>query len=88
MDPQVFNRDIYLPGTDLWYPSNLQVDNGRNLGNDPILKHAADLMEPVQGGRIISYGCSIPATFGNLDQIPFVTPVYIRGGMYTLTVLF
>ncbi|KAF5228687.1 hypothetical protein FAUST_10917 [Fusarium austroamericanum] len=80
MDPQVFNRDIYLPGTDLWYPSNLEVDNGRNLGHDPILKHAANLKEPAQGGRIISYGCSIPATFGNLDQIPFVTPVYIRGG--------
>ncbi|KAM0489552.1 hypothetical protein ACHAP8_012462 [Fusarium lateritium] len=80
VDPQVFNRDIYLPGTDLWYPSNLQVDNGRNLGDDPILMHAADLKEPAQGGRIISYGCSIPATFGNLDNIPFVTPVYIRGG--------
>ncbi|KAH7006487.1 glycosyl hydrolases family 31-domain-containing protein [Fusarium venenatum] len=80
VDPQVFNRDIYLPGTDLWYPSNLEVDNGRNLGHDPILKHAADLKEPVQGGRTISYGCSIRATFGNLDNIPFVTPVYIRGG--------
>ncbi|RGP76822.1 hypothetical protein FLONG3_5065 [Fusarium longipes] len=79
VDPQVYNRDIYLPGTDLWYPSNLRVA-WKYLGADPILKHAADLKEPVQGGQIIGYGCSIPATFTNPDKLPFVTPVYIRGG--------
>ncbi|KAL5619805.1 hypothetical protein FOVSG1_002027 [Fusarium oxysporum f. sp. vasinfectum] len=79
VDPQVYNRDVYLPGTDLWYPSNLRVDN-QNFGPDPILKHAADLEQPVKGGRIISYGCSLPAAFNRPDQVPFITPVYIRGG--------
>ncbi|KAF4996639.1 hypothetical protein FGRMN_4385 [Fusarium graminum] len=78
-DPQVFNREIYLPGTDLWYPSNLRVNN-QDYPDDPIVKHAANLELPAKGGSIINYGCSLPAAFGKPDQVPFVTPVYIRGG--------
>ncbi|KAI8226952.1 hypothetical protein K4K55_008238 [Colletotrichum sp. SAR 10_96] len=77
LNPGVYNRDVYLPGTDLWFPSNLRVQDG----NDPLkIKHAARLEKPVAGGTTISFGCGIPDGINNTDQIPFVTPVYLRGG--------
>jgi hypothetical protein len=76
------NRDIYLPGPDQWYPSNLRVD-AQGYGTDPLgLKHAAELEKPVYGGTTISYGCRIPDGINDPSQIAFVTPVYIRGGRY------
>ncbi|KAK7393939.1 hypothetical protein QQX98_013278, partial [Neonectria punicea] len=80
LNPGVYNRDIYLPGSDQWYPCNLRIDN-QGFGNDPLgLKHAAQLDTPVSGGTTISYGCSIPDGIHNPSQIAFTTPVYIRAG--------
>ncbi|KAK2037849.1 hypothetical protein LZ31DRAFT_635785 [Colletotrichum somersetense] len=76
LNPGVYNRDVYLPGTDLWFPSNLRVQDG----SDPLkIKHAAWLEKPVAGGTTISFGCGIPDGI-NTDQIPFVTLVYLCGG--------
>lgn len=82
LNPNVYNRDVYLPGSDQWYPSNLRIDV-QGFGNDPLgLKHAAQLENPVPGGTTIGYGCSIPDGINNPSQIAFVTPVYIRSGRY------
>ncbi|CAM1508904.1 Fc.00g026430.m01.CDS01 [Cosmosporella sp. VM-42] len=80
LDPGVSNRDIYLPGSDVWYPFNLRI-NVQNFESDPLgLKHAAQLDDPVNGGTTINYGCSIPDAINDPSQITYVTPVYIRGG--------
>ncbi|KAF7546076.1 hypothetical protein G7Z17_g8689 [Cylindrodendrum hubeiense] len=80
LNPGVYNRDIYLLGSDLWYLSNLRVDV-QGYGTDPQgLKHAAQLEKPVSGGTTVYYGCGIPNGNDNPSQIAFVTPVYIRGG--------
>ncbi|KAI9698852.1 MAG: hypothetical protein M1820_007359 [Bogoriella megaspora] len=80
LNPGVFNRDIYLPGTTMWYPSNLRIDvNG--FGPDPYgLKNAAQLETPVSGGTTLSFGCSIPDAVNNASQIAYVLPMYIRAG--------
>jgi hypothetical protein len=78
----VSNRDVYLPGSDIWYPSNLRIDV-QNLGEDPEgLMHAAQLENSVNGGTTIRYGCPIPDAFNDPLQMAYVTPVYIRGGRY------
>ena len=80
MNPLTVNRDVYLPGTDLWYPLNLRV-NAAGFGPDPFgIKHAAQLEKPVAGGTTISYGCRIPDAVNNPDQLPYVTPTYVRAG--------
>lgn len=80
LNPGVYNRDVYLPGTDHWYPSNLRV-NAQGFGLDPIFKHAAQLEKSVPGGSTISFGCGIPDAVHDPEQMAFVTPVYIREGM-------
>ncbi|KAJ0375304.1 hypothetical protein COL26b_006515 [Colletotrichum chrysophilum] len=55
LNPGIYNRDVYLPGTDNWYPSNLRV-NAQGFGSDPIFKHAAELKPFVPGGSTISFG--------------------------------
>ncbi|KAI8211645.1 hypothetical protein K4K52_009996 [Colletotrichum sp. SAR 10_76] len=79
LNPGVYNRDVYLPGTDHWYPSNLRV-NAQGFGLDPIFKHAAQLEKSVPGGSTISFGCGIPDAVHDPEQMAFVTPVYIREG--------
>lgn len=80
LNPGIVNRDVYLPGSDLWFPSNLRV-NGVGLGTDPLgIMHAAHLENSVSGGATVSYGCAIPDAIHDPAQIPYVTPVYIRGG--------
>ncbi|KAJ3952934.1 hypothetical protein N0V92_010611 [Colletotrichum tropicale] len=79
LNPGVYNRDVYLPGTDHWYPSNLRV-NAQGFGLDPIFKHAAHLEKSVPGGSTISFGCGIPDAVHDPEQMAFVTPVYIREG--------
>ena len=80
MNPLIVNREVYLPGNDLWYPLNLRVNAG-GLGPDPLgIKHAAQLEKPVPGGTTITYGCRIPDAVNNPDQLPYVTPVYVRAG--------
>ncbi|KAF4873613.1 Alpha-glucosidase 2 [Colletotrichum siamense] len=89
LDPGVVNRDVYLPGADLWFPSNLRVQPSTDPSNlrvqggdsDPLqIKHAARLGLPVAGGTTVSYTCYIPDGINRADQIPYVTPVYVRGG--------
>ncbi|KAF5576151.1 alpha-glucosidase 2 [Fusarium pseudocircinatum] len=72
-------RDVYLPNSDKWYPSNLRVNN-QGFGPDPILKHAAVLQKPAPGGKIVDYDCHIPDAVADPEQVAYVTPVYIRGG--------
>ncbi|KAI1029481.1 hypothetical protein LB504_010760 [Fusarium proliferatum] len=72
-------RDVYLPNSDKWYPSNLRVNN-QGFGPDPILKHAAVLQKPAPGGKIVDYDCHIPDAVAHPEQVAYVTPVYIRGG--------
>ncbi|KAF2151548.1 glycoside hydrolase family 31 protein [Myriangium duriaei CBS 260.36] len=73
------SRAVYLPQTDEWYPSNLRI-NLQGFGPDPILKHAANLEDPSPGGSTLEYFCPIPDATQSLDQIPYVTPMYIRAG--------
>ncbi|KAH6869776.1 glycosyl hydrolases family 31-domain-containing protein [Thelonectria olida] len=80
LHPSVSYRNVYLPGSDLWFPSNLQIDE-QNLGEDPQgLMHATMLGNPVEGGTTIRYFCGIPDGIKDPTQIAYVTPVYIRGG--------
>ncbi|KAF4781156.1 hypothetical protein HER10_EVM0008029 [Colletotrichum scovillei] len=80
LNPGVNYRPVYLPGSDQWYPLNLRIDV-QNQGKDPQrVKHAADLEQSVPGGTTISYGCYIPNAGFQPEQIPFVTPVYVRAG--------
>ncbi|KAF5661454.1 alpha-glucosidase 2 [Fusarium circinatum] len=72
-------RDVYLPNSDKWYPSNLRVNN-QGFGPDPILKHAAVLQKAAPGGKIVDYDCHIPDAVAAPEQVAYVTPVYIRGG--------
>ena len=86
LNPGISSRDIYLPGSDMWYPSNLRI-NVSGFGPDPLgLKHAAQLEKPVLGGTTLSFGCSIPDGINNAPQIAYVTPVYIRAGKIHLVV--
>lgn len=80
LNPGVKHRPVYLPGSDQWYPLNLRIDV-QNQGKDPQrIKHAANLEQSVPGGTTISYGCYIPNAGFQPEQIPFVTPVYVRAG--------
>ncbi|RKL21232.1 hypothetical protein BFJ68_g2501 [Fusarium oxysporum] len=67
-------RDVYLPNSDNWYPSNLRVNN-QGFGPDPILKHAAVLQKPAPGGKIVDYDCHIPDAVADPEQVAYVTPV-------------
>ena len=77
LNPNITHRDIYLPQGDVWYPSNLRI-NVDGFSSD-VLKHAANLGDPVGGGTI-TYNCPIPDANANPDQMAYVTPVYIRAG--------
>ncbi|KAI9657188.1 MAG: hypothetical protein M1821_003355 [Bathelium mastoideum] len=80
LNPGISNRDVYLPGSEAWYPSNLRINNS-GFGPDPLgVKHAASLGDPVSGGTTLTFGCSIPDATNNPTQVAFVTPVYIRAG--------
>ncbi|KAL3421005.1 hypothetical protein PVAG01_07450 [Phlyctema vagabunda] len=78
MDPGTYTRDVYLPQTDAWFPSNLRV-NVDGFGSDS-LQHAAALSDPIAGGSTISYYCPIPDAIKNKDQMAYSVPVYIRAG--------
>ncbi|KAJ3536576.1 hypothetical protein NM208_g6658 [Fusarium decemcellulare] len=78
-DPGVVARQVYFPGSDKWYPCNLRVQV-QGQGSDP-LKNATQLQAPVDGGSTISYRCPVPTDAStNAEQLPYVTPVYIRAG--------
>ncbi|KAF4469981.1 hypothetical protein FALBO_3118, partial [Fusarium albosuccineum] len=78
-DPGVDSRQVYFPGSDKWYPCNLRVQV-QDQGSD-ILKNATQLEAPVDGGSTISYNCQVPTDAStNAEQVPYVTPVYIRAG--------
>jgi alpha-glucosidase (family GH31 glycosyl hydrolase) len=64
-------RKLYLPGPDGWYPMNLRP--GTTLGG--IL--AERLNPKVSGGTYIYFDCHIAP---NEEQLPYVTPMYIREG--------
>ncbi|PQE17387.1 alpha-14-glucan lyase protein [Rutstroemia sp. NJR-2017a BVV2] len=64
-------RKLYLPAPDGWYPMNLRP--GTTLGG--IL--AERLNPKVSGGTYVYFDCHIAP---NEEQLPYVTPMYIREG--------
>ncbi|KAH8895231.1 hypothetical protein GQ53DRAFT_855393 [Thozetella sp. PMI_491] len=61
------NHVVYLPYPDDWYAMNLRPD-------DPL---GVALLRKVQGGSRITYYC--PIRYQD-DELPYITPMYIREG--------
>ena len=72
--------NVYLPGSDNWFPSNLRVNNYSAENGPADLKYAATLRKAVPGGTTIRYYCPLPTPGNMTAQVPYTTPVYIRAG--------